>query len=348
MAVTAGSGRETARIAAGTAIGTVHLTVREIERSRSFYERLLGLRAVAQEDGSLALFPGAAAGAAGAASVDGGVPVGAAAGLPPLLSLVGDSTAPPRDPRQTGLFHFAVLVPTRRDLAVALERLAQGGWQLEGASDHLVSEALYLSDPDGNGIEIYRDRPRPEWHHEPDGQVAMTTLPLDLDGLVQELRRPAPADGTATETDTLIDADAPNAVDALMPAGTVIGHVHLQVAELARTEAFYAGVLGFDVMVRGYPGALFVAAGGYHHHIGLNTWHSRGGSSPAPGTVGLRAYEVRVGDAAALDSVLARLDAAGAEIAAPEAVLPSASLGSLGDGAVLVRDPSGNAVLLRV
>lgn len=289
-----------ASIAAGTAIGKVALTVSSLERSLAFYEGPLGLRATEQPDGSVLL--------------------GGAARLPPLLSLVGDSSAPPRDPRQTGLFHFAILVPTRRDLAVALVRLAQGGWKLDGASDHLVSEALYLSDPDGNGIEIYRDRPRDEWRRGPDGQLQMATLPLDLDSLLGELQA-APPDP---------------ALDARMPEGTRIGHVHLQVAELERIEEFYAGVLGFDVMVRGYPGALFVAAGGYHHHLGLNTWNSRGGSTPPPGAVGLRAYELRLGDADALAEVLARVDAAG--IASEPAA----------DGATLVRDPSGNGVLLSV
>jgi catechol 2,3-dioxygenase len=287
-------------IAAGTAVGKVELTVSSLERALTFYEGPLGLRATEQPDGSVLL--------------------GGAAGLPPLLSLVGDSSAPPRDPRQTGLFHFAILVPSRRDLAVALVRLAQGGWHLEGASDHLVSEALYLSDPDGNGIEIYRDRPRAEWRRGPDGQLSMATLPLDLDGLLGELQT-VPVDPVS---------------DAQMPDGTRIGHVHLQVAELEQTEAFYAGVLGFEVMVRGYPGALFVAAGGYHHHVGLNTWHSRGGSTPPSGAVGLRAYELRLGSETALADVIARIEAAGIESE------PAA------DGATLVRDPSGNAVLLTI
>ena len=121
-----------------------------------------------------------------------------------------------------------------------------------------------------------------------------------------------------------------------MPEGTRIGHVHLQVAELDQIEHFYAGVLGFDVMVRGYPGALFVSAGGYHHHIGLNTWNSRGGSTPPPGGVGLRAYELKLGSPSALAEVLARIHAAGID-AEPAA-----------DGATLVRDPSGNGVLLTV
>ena len=129
-------------------------------------------------------------------------------------------------------------------------------------ADHLVSEALYLSDPDGNGIELYRDRPREEWSYA-DGQLQMATLPLDLRSLADEL--------------TAADGPQPT-----VPAGTVIGHVHLQVASIPDAEAFYHGVLGFDVTTRGYPGALFVSAGGYHHHLGLNTWHSAGSGPGEP------------------------------------------------------------------
>jgi catechol 2,3-dioxygenase len=285
---------------AASAIGTVHLTSASLERARGFYEQVIGLRAAEQPDGAVLL--------------------GGAADAAPLLSLTGDKAAFPRNPRDTGLFHFAILVPTRRDLAVALVRLAQGGWRLDGASDHLVSEALYLTDPEGNGIEIYHDRDRSLWRREADGQLAMATLPLDLDDLLGELET-APPDPAA---------------DALMPEATRIGHVHLQVAELDEIERFYAGVLGFDVMVRGYPGALFVAAGGYHHHIGLNTWNSRGGTRPAAGSVGLQAYEIRLGDPDAVEQALARVVGAGV---ATE-VGPS--------GATMVRDPSGNGILLTV
>jgi catechol 2,3-dioxygenase len=288
----------TPSIAPATAIGRVHLAVSDLARSRAFYEPLLGLSATQQPDGSVLL--------------------GGAATCPPLLSLVGHSAASPRDPRQTGLFHFAILVPTRRDLAVALVRLLQGGWRLSGASDHLVSEALYLNDPDGNGIEIYWDRDRSEWRREASGEIAMATLPLDIEALLREL------DGAP------IDPEA----DALMPEGSLIGHMHLQVAELGQIERFYAGVLGFDVTARNYPGALFVSAGGYHHHIGLNTWNSRGGATPPPSAIGLGAYEIRLPDAAALADVVARVQAAGI---ATEAAA---------DGVTLVRDPSGNAVLL--
>ncbi|HEY5262230.1 MAG TPA: VOC family protein [Solirubrobacteraceae bacterium] len=285
-------------IAPGAAIGRVHLTVADLERSRKFYEPLLGLSATEQSDGSVLL--------------------GEEASWPPLLSLIGDSSASPRDPRQTGLFHFAILVPSRRDLAVALTRVVQGGWRLSGASDHLVSEAMYLNDPDGNGIEIYWDRDRSAWRREASGEIAMATLPLDIEGLLHEL------------DDAPFDPDA----DALLPEGTRIGHMHLQVSELEQIERFYAGVLGFDVTARNYPGALFVSAGGYHHHIGLNIWNSRGGSTPPPGAVGLGVYELKLPDAAALAEVLARVKAAG--IATETA----------SDGSTLVRDPSGNAILL--
>ena len=231
-----------------------------------------------------------------------------------MIELHGDSAAPPLRRRTTGLYHLAILLPTRRDLASALVRLAQSRWPLDGASDHLVSEALYLSDPDGNGIEIYRDRARAEWPSR-DGQIEMATLALDLDDVIGEL-------------------EGATSIDPTVPAGTVIGHVHLQVADINDAEAFYNGVLGFDVTVRGYPGALFVSAGGYHHHIGLNTWQSAGAAPPASGSVGLRSFEVTLPDPAALADVVDRVHRAGltTETAA--------------GGATLVRDPSGNGVLL--
>jgi catechol 2,3-dioxygenase len=262
------------RVDPDTSVGTVRLTVTDLDRSRAFYERAVGLQPTELDDS-------------------------AARGL---------------NRRAPGLYHLAVLVPTRLDLAFALARIAEARYPLDGASDHLVSEALYLSDPDGNGIEIYRDRPRAEWPRAGD-QLQMSTLPLDLDDVIGELR-------AATE------------LQASVPSGTKIGHVHLQVSDLSEAERFYNGVLGFDVIVRGYPGALFVSAGGYHHHIGLNTWHSAG-AAPAPeGSVGLRSFEIELPDEPALEAVLARLDAAS---------IPSTRQC---DG-VLARDPFGNGVVLR-
>ena len=229
----------------------------------------------------------------------------------PFLELHGDRSAPPLNRRATGLYHFAILMPTRADLARSLRRIAEARWPLDGASDHLVSEALYLSDPDGNGIEIYRDRPREHWRRR-EGRLEMATIPLDLDTLLVE------------------SGDA----SASVPPGTTIGHVHLQVADLDEAERFYSGALGLDVTVRGYPGALFVSAGGYHHHLGLNTWHSAGAPPPPPGSVGLRSFEVRLPDRAAFEHTFERVRAAGIE-------------GETVDGGVLVRDPSGNGVLLK-
>lgn len=280
-------------IAADTSLGAVSLTVSDLARSRAFYETALGLSVREADDGTLAF----------------GIPGGA-----DLVRLHGDASAPPLDRRATGLYHLAILFPTRLDLAQALARLAQARWSLDGVSDHLVSEALYLSDPDGNGIELYRDRPREQWSYA-GGQLQMATLPLDLRGLADEL-------------------DAAEGPQLTVPAGTVIGHVHLQVADIPDAEAFYHGVLGFDVMTRGYPGALFVSAGGYHHHLGLNTWHSAASRPAAPGAVGLRRYEVILPDRVELGRVVDRVRAAGL------------SLEAAGEDSAAVRDPSGNLVVL--
>jgi catechol 2,3-dioxygenase len=274
-----------------TAIGTVRLTVSDVDRSVTFYERTLGLRAGTTEGSTVSL----------------GGPDGAS-----LVELEGNPAAHPLDRRATGLFHMAILVPSRLELARSLQRLAVHRWPLDGASDHLVSEALYLSDPDGNGIEIYRDRPRDEWPRS-NGQLQMATLPLDLDHLLGELTSP-----TAE----------------MVQAGTRMGHVHLQVSDLHEAEEFYSGVLGLEVTVRGYPGALFVSAGGYHHHIGLNTWHSAGADPAPPGSVGLRDFELVLADERALEEVVGRVEAAGI---ATDAVAHGAR----------VRDPSGNVVVLR-
>ncbi len=281
-----------------TTVGVVRLVVNDLERSTRFYEQLLGMQPQPLGASSVAF-----------ASADGEV----------LIELSGSPHAAPRNPRQTGLFHFAVLYPTRRDLAAALMRLASASWPLSGASDHIVSEAIYLNDPDGNGIEIYADRPREAWRFSSDGQVAMDTLPLDLDDLVAELAAaPLELDGG----------------DRLLPAGTRMGHVHLQVASIPEAEDFYAGLLGFDVMARMHNSALFVSAGGYHHHLGMNTWNSRGAAAPQPGSVGLSSFDVVLPTPQALQTVTQRVASAGLPMQ------ESASGWSLAD-------PSGNTLVLR-
>lgn len=276
-----------------TSMGAVRVRVTDTDRARDFYERVIGLRSHNSDDGIVRLTAGKDAA---------------------LVELEGDSSALPLDRSAPGLFHMAILLPDRSSLAMALARIASFGWPLTGASDHLVSEALYLADPEGNGIEIYRDRPREEWTYR-DGQLAMSTLPLDLDSLLGELH------GTSE-------------VEEHAPPETRVGHVHLQVADLAEAEEFYAGVLGFDVTVRGYPGALFVSAGGYHHHLGLNTWNTRPGSARPPGSVGLERFEIVLGGDDALARVVKRVDESGR---------PMERAGS----GWTCTDPSGNQLLLR-
>ncbi len=208
---------------------------------------------------------------------------------------------------------FAILVPTRKDLAHSLRRLAETDYPLSGASDHLVSEALYLDDPDGNGIEIYRDRPRETWQWSA-GQVKMATNRLDLNAILRE------AEGDAGEWQGLA-------------VGTRVGHIHLGVADLRQAEAFYHETLGFDLVGR-LPGALFLSAGGYHHHIGLNTWQSRLAPEPPANAVGLRSFTIEIPNMDEEARVIERLESAGVAIEPHH------------DG-LIVRDPWNNGIALR-
>jgi len=274
-----------------TSVGDVHLTISDLTRSVRFYESHLGFLVHRRDDRTAWL----------------------GAGGPDLLVLSQCETAP-RVRGTTGLYHFAILVPTRADLARALRRLVETGTLMQGAADHGVSEALYLADPDGNGIEIYRDRPRAEWPYA-GGHLRMGADPIDLDELLDE----------KTEHDD----------SATLAGGTVIGHVHLHVSRLDDAERFYVGVLGFELMQRYGPSALFVSAGGYHHHIGLNTWAGVGAPPPPPGAIGLRHFLVRLPTTAAVEAVAARARTAGA----PTEIV---------EGGFLIRDPAGNALKLGI
>jgi catechol 2,3-dioxygenase len=193
--------------------------------------------------------------------------------------------------RSTGLYHFALLVPSRHDLAVTLRHLLEVNAPISGYADHAVSEAIYLTDPDGHGIEIYRDRPRSEWVY-PGGDLKITVEPFDFQGVMAELEsKPAEWAGLA--------------------AGTMIGHIHLQVVYIPASEDFYIKLLGFDLIARYGAGASFLSANGYHHHFGLNTWAGVG-LSPAPDEAArLLWYEIRLPDAAAVKAVESRLSEAG-------------------------------------
>ncbi len=268
----------------------MHLTVSDLGRSLDYYERAIGLQLHGRDNGTARL---------GTGGED-------------LLVLHEQPGAEPA-PRNTGLFHFALLVPGRDDLARWLVHAANEQIALEGMSDHLVSEALYLRDPDWHGIEIYRDRPRSEW--ERDGEfVRMATIPLDVQDLVGSLEGGTPA-------------------WERLPRDTTMGHVHLQVADIAATEEFYAGLLGFDIQARYGDQATFLSAGGYHHHLGGNTWNSRG-AAPAPeGSAALRYATVVVPDEDEVARVAERV--------------PGAEPNPDGAG-VFVKDPSQNTLLLDV
>jgi catechol 2,3-dioxygenase len=227
-------------------IGQVDLTVRDLNRSLAFYRDVLGFE---QASGGLA-------------------PPGGRV----LIALHERGDAVPRPRRCAGLYHFAILVPSRAALGQSLRRLHERHWPITGAADHLVSEAVYLDDPDGLGIEIYRDRPRNSWQRMMDGQVAMASDPLDRRAVMDEPGAERPWAG--------------------LDAGTTMGHVHLHVPSLERAEALYCDRIGFTPTLRGYPGALFVAAGGYHHHLGLNTWAGAGAPPPPENAVGLRSFTI--------------------------------------------------------
>ncbi|HEY3081552.1 MAG TPA: VOC family protein [Chloroflexota bacterium] len=274
-----------------TRIGAVALSVADLRRSLGFYTDALGFDVLRQTEGEAVLGVGAT----------------------PLLLLTEQPGALPwMVDAMTGLYHFAILLPTRADLGRWLRHFVSRNYPPPGQGDHVVSEALYLRDPDGHGIEVYADRPRESWRWV-EGQVQMGGGPVDVRGLFAEAERAGrPWSG--------------------LPAGTTIGHVHLQVGDVAEAEAFYQGVLGFDVVAR-MPTALFVSAGGYHHHLGLNTWHSKG-AAPAPAdTATLRYFTLALPSDQARAAVLDRIGRAG--------LRPRES-----GGVVALEDPWHNTVVL--
>jgi catechol 2,3-dioxygenase len=280
----------TSEIAPETRPGPVHLTVSELERSLEYYREAVGLEVFEHGAGRATL----------------------GAGGRELLVLVEEPGA--RSSRgYTGLYHVALVVPERAQLAAWLAHAARDGVPLVGLSDHDVSEAIYLADPDGHGIEIYRDRPRETW----EGRVGerLTTMPLDVDSLLGELDDPASAP-----------------FDRL-PDGTAMGHVHLKVAEIPSSIGFYRDVLGFGLMAQLGAQAAFLSAGGYHHHVGANTWESADAPPAPPGTAALLHATVVLPDVDARNEVIGRVEDAG--VAVEER-----------DGDPLVRDPSGNALVL--
>jgi catechol 2,3-dioxygenase len=272
-----------------TKVDSVTLRVADADRVAQPYEQAAGLKRIGGGPGTVAL---------------------SADGERPLLVLNESPNAPAPPPGAAGLFHTAVLFPERAQLADALRRFATAGFRLSGAADHGVSEALYFDDPEGNGVELYWDRPRDEWPWTDDGGVALFTAPLDLQNLVAQSRDDAPSDDVT------------------------IGHVHLKVSDVERAVGFWRDALGMNMMARMGDQAGFLAAGDYHHHIGLNSWMSRGGPPPQDGALGLERVTLWLPDRAELGATVQRLRGAGAEVHDL-------------DGGATVRDPDGTLVELR-
>jgi catechol 2,3-dioxygenase len=268
-------------------IGGVGLIVRDLERMTAYYRELLGLDVARTEQG-------AALGVAGV----------------PFLDLIHKPDALPDDPREAGLYHTAFLMPARADLARWILHVAKNRVPVTGASDHDVSEAIYLDDPEGNGVEVYVDRPRSAW--KIDGQtIFQKTEHLDVEAIISEI-------------------DPATATYDAAPAGLRVGHIHLRCGDTQQAEAFYVRALGLEVTRRRY-GATFMSTGGYHHHVAANIWHSDGAGPRSGKRGGLDWFTIEANDAAILEATRARLTAAGVAIEER-------------DGGFAATDPSGIGV----
>ncbi|MBP1968378.1 catechol 2,3-dioxygenase [Virgibacillus natechei] len=273
-----------------TYVGELSVNVTDLEKALTFYQDVIGFQILEQSERKASL---------------------TADGKTALLTLEQPENVQPKEGRTTGLFHFAILLPTRVDLSSFVNYLIKKGDVRLGASDHYVSEALYLSDPDGNGIEVYRDRPSSEWSWT-NGEVSMGTEALDGDSLVAESNK---------EWNGL-------------PSETIMGHIHLHVSDLQTTDKFYMDGLGFTVVTK-YSGALFTSTADYHHHIGLNVWNGEGAPTPAKNSVGLNWYTLVFPSTNVRQEAIDRLEQMGASVRAEEEYYA-------------VEDPSGNVIHLVV
>ncbi|WOV89108.1 VOC family protein [Sporosarcina oncorhynchi] len=269
--------------------GEVQLNVTDLAKLTSFYTEIIGFSILEREAQKVVL---------------------TADGYTPLLILEQSEVVLTKEPRRTGLYHLALLLPTRADLGAAIKHFSRNHIPL-GASDHQVSEALYLSDPDGNGIEIYCDRESGTWHWE-DNLVTMSTDPLDARAVVEE--------SGDQEWNGL-------------PTGTVMGHIHLHVADLQKAKGFYEA-LGFSVVSR-YPQALFMSNGNYHHHIAVNTWNGKNAPRPSEGSAGMKAFTLIYPNEKTLQKAVGNVQEIEGDVQQV-------------DAKVIVKDPSGNRIVLRV
>lgn len=278
-----------------TVLGELKLKVSNLERSITFYREVVGFRVLSQQESIAHL------------TVD---------GIHTFLILeqIPNAAVTPRR-SSSGLYHFAILVPNREQLGLSLRTLIKSGIHI-GQGDHLVSEALYIDDPDHNGIEIYRDRPRSTWKRDADNNYVMASNPVDIEGLLKE----------AGEKEW----------SGLSP-DTILGHIHLHVSELPKSRAFYLDVLGFEMAADASKmmGAYFISAGGYHHHIGLNIWAGVGAPQPPENATGLSYYTIVLPSDDELDRTLEKIRNAGITVSEQA-------------GVWLVKDPSGIEIRLTV
>ena len=276
------------RLPDATRLGRVRLAVSDLERSLRYYRDVVGLRVLGRGPSGATLGPSDDA---------------------PIVELEEQPVRPVPRSGRLGLYHFAILLPDRASLGRFVAHLSGIGVQA-GMSDHFVSEAVYLRDPDGLGIEVYADRPRSAWRRS-GRELSMSTLPLDVGGVVEA------AHGERWTG---------------MPAGTTLGHVHLHVGDLDRAAAFYHAALGFDLTVWSYPSALFMSAGGYHHHLGTNTW-AEGAPSASPSDARLLDWEILLPNASDVSDAVASLNRGGYDVSPTE-------------GGATARDPWGTAFRL--
>ncbi|WP_226535845.1 VOC family protein [Fictibacillus halophilus] len=276
-----------------THIGNVTLKVRDLEKLIKYYAETIGLKILTRSDSAAQL---------------------TADGIQPLLTLEGNLSLEQRPVRSAGLYHLALLVPTRKDLANVLQHFIQSDTRLVGASNHKFSEAIYLQDPENNGIEIYRDVDRKDWVRDEKGKLPAVSEPLDVHGLL---------------------GGTDNSQWKGLPEKTVMGHVHLNVTNIPEAEEFYMNVLGFEEQTRMAHHALFISAGGYHHHIALNIWNGPNAIPSPIDATGLLHYEIVVPSAEVLESLKNSLEQHNIAFIAES-------------NQIFVKDPAGNGIIIKI
>lgn len=283
--------KATEKLHPGTQLGYIHLRIADLQRSLDFYQDSIGFQIQREAGNTVHL---------GVGGDD--------------LLVLSEVAGVKHYPRRSGLYHYAILTPSRQALGRSLRNLIDTGTEIQGGADHLVSEAIYLADPDGNGIEIYRDRPRDEWRYE-NGRIKMATDPLDYQGILSE-------------------ASGENGRWGGLERGTRLGHVHLHVPRLETAANFYEQILGFDFLLNYLGSAAFLSAGGYHHHIGLNTWNGVGAPPPPQDAAGLMYFVVNLVGEEQQIKLISRLEAASWPYETK-------------DEGIFVRDPAQNGIQFR-